>query len=584
MGENRLVTLTGSGGAGKTRLAIQVGLDLCAGFPNGAWFVDLTPLADPALLSGTILAALGVRSGGGDLAEMEMRGSGGERITLNQFLERKTLLLILDNCEHLVEACTRLADELLRLCPGLKLLATSREALSVPGEKTYHVASLSLPEAQQLVNLDALIQSDAVRLFIERAQSADGRFALTEGNATAVVQICRRLDGIPLAIELGAARVKVMSAEQIAGRMDDFFRLLTAGSRTSLPRHQTLRAAIEWSYNLLSEAEKAVFRRLAVFRGGWSLEAAEAVCAGEDFEPFDALDLLGRLVEKSLVIKEEQGGQARYRMLEMIRQYTERQLYASEDEVEEAHNRHLDWFLALAETAAPLLRTAEQIAWLERLELEHDNLRAALGWALEGKHGEEALRLVGALFYFWQIHNHEREGKDWMKRTLDLAEADLALRQLSLWARAVAGNEELTLGFGNDTTSLRSSLEDALEIFRRENDLSGEGQALRLLALTLLPYLPEFTGVYLVEEPENGIHPRAIETMFQSLSSVYGAQILLATHSPVILSIVKADDVLCFAKTEDGATDIVVGSKHPALREWRGETNLGVLFAAGVLG
>ncbi len=362
MGENRLVTLTGSGGAGKTRLAIQVGLDLCAGFPNGAWFVDLTPLADPALLSGKILAALGVRSGGGDLAEMEMRGSGGERITLNQFLERKTLLLILDNCEHLVEACARLADELLRLCPGLKLLATSREALGVPGEKTYHVASLSLPEAQQLVNLDALIQSDAVRLFVERAQSADERFALTDGNAAAVAQICRRLDGIPLAIELAAARVKVMSAEQIAGRMDDLFRLLTAGSRTALPRHQTLRATIEWSYNLLSEAEKAVFRRLAVFRGGWSLEAAEAVCAGEDFEPFDALDLLGRLVEKSLVIKEEQGGQARYRMLEMIRQYTERQLYASEDEVEEAHNRHLDWFLALAETAAPRLRTGEQIA------------------------------------------------------------------------------------------------------------------------------------------------------------------------------------------------------------------------------
>jgi predicted ATPase/DNA-binding SARP family transcriptional activator len=476
-----LVTLTGPGGVGKTRLAFQVGMGLISAFPNGVWYTDLTPLTDPTLISGAVLTALGMRTLRGEGIRPGQRATTEELATLVQFLERKTVLLILDNCEHMVDACAQFAQELLPACPGLNILATSREVLGVTGEKAFPVPSLGLPEGSSL-ELDILYRSDAVKLFIERAQTVDSRFKLTVQNAESVVKICRRLDGIPLALELVAVRLRVMNVAQIARRMDDIFRLLGTGSRTTLPRHQTLRAMIEWSYNLLLEPEKAVFRRLAVFSGGWSIGAAEAVCTGAGVESADILDLLSRLAEKSLFVTDEHGGDTRFHMLETIRQYAEYQLYAVEGEVENARNQHRDWFLAFAETAAPSLRTSDQIAWIEHLELEHDNLRAAFRWSLERKDGEAALRLVEALVYFWMIHNHGPEGQGWIKRSLDLADSDPSLQQSRLWARGVIGFIEL-FDYWKEYPKMRTKMEEALLIFRREHDLIGEGQTLRWLGM-----------------------------------------------------------------------------------------------------
>ena len=324
LGTAHLLTLTGPGGTGKTRLSLQVAAEELSSFPDGVWFIELAPLADPSLAVQIIASAL------------ELREQFGRPLVdvITDYLRGKISLLLLDNCEHLVETCAKLAHDLLHACPRLKIMASSREALGVAGETAYRVPSLSLPDAQNLT------QCESVQLFIERATAAQSRFALTESNARAVAQICQRLDGIPLALELAAARVKVLSVEQIAARLDDRFRLLTGGSRTALPRQQTLRALIDWSYSLLSEQERMLFRRLAVFIGGWTLEAAEAVCASDGIESDEVLDLLTRLVDKSLVSMEEQAGEARYRRLETIRQYS-REKFLEADDVEAVRDRHL---------------------------------------------------------------------------------------------------------------------------------------------------------------------------------------------------------------------------------------------------
>jgi predicted ATPase/Tfp pilus assembly protein PilF len=464
---NRLVTLTGPGGAGKTRMAIQIGTHLLEQHPDGVWLVELDSLTDPDLVPQTTATALGVRE----------EPDRPLTTTLSDYIKQRHLLLILDNCEHVVTACAHLAQALLRASPHLRILATSREALRVPGETPYSVPSLSLPPAAlptrspipsapnvELGTPDAehpMMQYEAIRLFVERAATAKPGFAVTDQNAPAVAQVCRRLDGIPLALELAAARVRVLSVEQVAQRLDDRFRLLTGGSRTLLPRQQTLRALIDWSYDLLSEPERALLRRLSVFAGGFTLNAAEAVCAGGDVEEFEILDLVTQLTDKSLVVIEEQEGEARYRLLESIREYGDEQLQQA-GEGPQVRGQHRDWFLAVAEQAEPELQGPDQAEWLDRLEVEHDNLRAALATAVESGQGEIGLRLGAALWRFWTVRGHLAEGRDQLARLLALpgaqARTDDRARVLNR-AGALADDQ-------GDVAAARSLFEESLAIGR----------------------------------------------------------------------------------------------------------------------
>jgi predicted ATPase/class 3 adenylate cyclase len=423
-----LLTLTGAGGCGKTRLALQVAVELLEAYSDGVWLVELAVLTDPTLVAQTIATAL------------ELREEANRPLvqTLTDYLKPKTLLLILDNCEHLVETCAQLADTLLRSCPRIKLLVTSREALNIAGETTYRIPSLVQPDPKALPIagkelVSVLAEYDAVRLFVERARAHRSDFALHRQNGPAVAEVCSRLDGIPLAIELAAARVKVLTAEQIAARLDDRFKLLTGGNRTALPRQQTLRALIDWSYDLLSEQEQVLLRRLSVFTGGWTLESAEQVCAGKDIEAWQVLDALTALVDKSLVIFEERAeGAGRYRLLETIRQYSLERLSDTEEETL-LRNRHRDFFLALAERAEPQLIGPEEGTWLARLEAEHENLRVVLERCRTVEDSAEAgLRLAAALWRFWDVRGYFSEGRREMEDFLGrCGEAPASLRARS---------------------------------------------------------------------------------------------------------------------------------------------------------
>jgi predicted ATPase/class 3 adenylate cyclase len=404
----RLVTLTGSGGCGKTRLALHVAADLAEHYADGVWFVHLASLSEETLVPKAVAAAL-------DIPEQP-----GRPLTepVADYLRRRTLLIVLDNCEHLLRACSHLVDTLLRTSPNLFVLATTREVLGIDGELIYRVPSLSNPDLNRLPPPDALTQYEAVRLFVERAALRQPGFALTSTTAPAVVAICTRLDGIPLAIELAAARLGSVPLDVIAARLDDRFRLLVGGNRTGLPRHQTLRAAMAWSYDLLSEPEQTVLRRLAVFAGGFSVEAAEAVCAGDGIDPGDVLELLTRLVEKSLVLFEEREGGARYGLLETVRQYGQEKL-AETGDTTALRRRHRDFFLALAERGELGLRSSAQDAWLARFETEHDNFRAALEWSSTDEGGAEpGLRLAGGMTDFWHMRGYWSEGREWLERAL----------------------------------------------------------------------------------------------------------------------------------------------------------------------
>jgi non-specific serine/threonine protein kinase len=322
----------------------------------------------------------------------------------------------------LILGCAQLADRLLSTCSSLKILTTSREGLGLTGEQIWHVPRLSLPDSMQALPLDLLTRYEGIRLFLERASAVRSDFQLTEHNAVFVAQICQRLDGIPLAIELAAARVRVLSVEQIAARLEDRFDLLTGGSRTALPRHQTLRAAIDWSYDLLPAKEQVLFQRLAVFGGGCTLEAAQSVCAGDGIRPEEALDLLTRLVDKSLMTMDEPQGTARFQMLETIREYALKKLLDS-PEAMQARNRHLEFFMILAEGIEPGLHGADQALLLKQLDREHDNLRAALEWSLDGGDLEMGMRLAGALWMFWDIYGYHFEGRAWLDRILPKTQA-----------------------------------------------------------------------------------------------------------------------------------------------------------------
>ncbi len=460
----RLLTLTGVGGAGKTRLALQIAADVLEEYPDGAWLVELAPLADPVLLPGVMATALKVR----DQPDRPILN------VLTEYLEQKRLLLLLDNCEHLISASARLADELLHVCPNLKIMATSREALGVIGETAYIVPSLSVPETAA-VALDALAEFDAVRLFVERAAAVLPSFRLEPQNASAVAAICRHLDGMPLAIELAAARMNALSAEDIAQRLHDRFTLLTGGSRTTIPRHRTLRAALDWSFDLLTDPERMLLRRLAVFAGGFTLEAAEAVCAGDEVEPRSTVDILAHLVEKSLVVFHAH--ERRYGLLETIRQYSEERLIAS-GYAAWMREQHGAYYLHLAEQAEPLLRGREQRAWLERLEGEHNNLRAALEWSKTAEDGSERLlRLAAALWRFWHVHGYWREGRQWLEEALAKAPgAPLPIRTKALFGAGVLAIWQQDYGPAS------RFLEESLAVARMRGDDRAAADALRALS------------------------------------------------------------------------------------------------------
>ena len=409
LSKSRLVTLTGSGGVGKTRLAIQVVADILDRFPDGVWFLDLAPLSDPALVPNTLANMLGLREAG-DISLIDL--------LINYFRSRDALI-ISDNCEHLIESCAELVNLLLTSCEGLSVLATSREVLRVSGEIPYRVPSLELPVPDTKSTTDILKHVESIRLFGERARVVYPEFAIDSQNALVVAQICQRLDGIPLAIELAAARANMLTVEQISKRLDDRFSLLTGGLRSALPRHQTLRATIDWSYNLLSEEERLLFRRLAFFVGGWTLEAAEIVCGGNGIESNFVLDLLSQLVKKSLVVVKEVNGEARYRRLETIRQYAREKLLET-DEAVPMRDKHLDYFIQLAEQGFEELQGANDLVWIENLEMEHDNLRAALSWSLESPDidPQKALQLSGALQDFWDTCGYTNEGYQWTSKAL----------------------------------------------------------------------------------------------------------------------------------------------------------------------
>ena len=459
----RLLTLTGPGGAGKTRLALQVAAEVIADYPDGVWLVELASLTDPDLLPQAVAATLGLRED----SDRTLRE------TLADSLRAKSLLLIWDNCEHLVNACAHLAETLLRGCPGLRLLATSREALDIGGESVLPLSSLSLPTAGDPE------ACESVRLFVDRATAVLPTFRFSAGNAKAVAEVCVRLDGIPLALELAAARVGVLTPAQIADRLDDRFRLLSGGSRTALPRQQTLRALIDWSYDLLDPAEKTLLARLSVFSGGWPLDAAEAVCAEGAVEEWEVLDLLARLVAKSLIVAEPPSeGQVRYHLLDSLHSYAADRL-AETDEADALAARHGAWFLALAEEARPNLSGPEQVAWLRRLERDHDNFRAALR-RFQSADPSAGLRLSRALSVFWRIRGYLSEGCGWLELFLQAApnapDTD----------RANAYNAFGTLNWAcGDFATARDAYEQCLTIKHRLADQEGIATALNNIALVL---------------------------------------------------------------------------------------------------
>jgi predicted ATPase/DNA-binding CsgD family transcriptional regulator len=509
--ESRLVTLTGAGGCGKTRLALEVAAGLVDLFPDGVWLVELASLVDPALLTETVAAPLGVQQlTGRTLLE-----------ALIAWLEPRHLLVVLDNCEHLVDACARLVDRVLSACDRVRVLATSREPLRVDGEITWRVPSLAVPELMAFADPDQLTRSPAVRLLVERARTVQRTFQVTHDNGSAVAQICARLDGMPLALELAAAWARALSVKEIAERLEHSFGLLTGGSRSAPARHQTLRATLDWSHTLLSPAEQVVFRRLSVFAGGFSVAAAEAVCADEVIARVDVLDLLTALVDKSLALFDDHASETRYRLLEPVRQYALEHLSVAA-ECAVVAGRHAAYYLGLAEQAAVALwaphttgpfGTNAQIQWQSRLEQEHDNLRVALAWAEQHDGADSLARWCAALWGFWFLRAHLDECRYWVERTLGrgdglppeqrarlLGQIGTLAKQRREYASAIAPFDEalrlfrsvgdewntgailsmlgMTLGYLGDLSGARERLDECVAVYRQLSDPWGVGFAL----------------------------------------------------------------------------------------------------------
>ena len=473
LSQTRLLTLTGSGGTGKTRLSLQAASEVLPLFPDGVWLIELAPLADPSLVPQTVAAVVGVR--------------GGERPVLETLIESlrdKTILLILDNCEHLIDACASLAEALLGTCPNLRILASSREAMGIPGESNFRVPPLTLPDQHQPAITETHHEFESLRLFVERATAVLPDFAFTDQNAPVIAEVCTRLDGIPLAIELAAARVSVLRVEQIAARLSDRFQLLTSGSRTALPHSQTLKTAMDWSYDLLQDDEQTLLMRLSVFAGGWSLEGAEAICGWNSLEESRILDVLTRLVNKSLVVAERHADMdARYHLLETIREYAWEKLVET-GTMQQARDRHLAYFVRLAEEAEPELLRSNQLMWLRRLDTEFDNIRVALAWSDENSSSDQAehyaemgLRLGSAIWRFALRYGYAGE---LASRLSGLLAQPGASSHTSARARALSAVSTLCVWHA-ELVRAGVLADECLHIYQELGDLQGVAYGLYLL-------------------------------------------------------------------------------------------------------
>jgi predicted ATPase/class 3 adenylate cyclase len=477
LGVRRLVTLTGAGGCGKSRLALQVVTELLDAFEDGVWLVELAPVADPKLVTATVCSALGVREEPGHQLKDTLIGS----------VSGRRLLLVLDNCEHLLQACADLTDLMLRSCPHLNVLTTSREPLGIEGEQLYRVPSLSLPDADDAFDLEDAVGFDAVHLFVDRANAQVPTFPFDDATLNAVVSLCRKLDGMPLAIELAAARVSSLSVAEIETRLDDRFRLLTKGRRTALPRHQTLRALIDWSYDALTSEEQDVLRRLSVFAGGWDLDACQIVCSLDSLAETEVVDVLGSLVSKSLVQAEPATEGLRYGLLETIRQYgAEKLAEVGSDEPVSTRSAHAGLFLDFAESAAAQLRGPDQIFWFDRLEEEYENIRAAFSHLSEQSRNSDVLRMAGALKEYWVRRGYFDEGFQILDHAL--AKSDIEDTHVLAVALIAAGR------LGNHMRRgplSHAQLLEALELSHQMEDVS-----LTSTALIELTYSSEHQGDY----------------------------------------------------------------------------------------
>ncbi len=542
----RLLTLTGPPGIGKSRLALHLAVEAAATFPDGLWLVDFAALSDPRLVTQQVAATLAVHEEvvlGEALgaADPDPRRSTHEPLVqpllhaLISYLAPKQALLVLDNCEHLLAACAQLVEALLSACPHLYLLVTSRQGLGSPSESVLRLPPLELPpEAPE--QAETTVPSAALRLFVDRTHAVQPSFALTPQTAATVAQICRRLDGIPLAIELAAASVPGVQLDGLAAQLDGHFGLLIGRAGAGRPRHQTLEATFDWSYDLLPVEERIVLRRLAVLGGRWTVETATAICAGEGLEQAAVHAGLTQVVNKSLVVEDTAGGESTYHWLATIRQYAEEKLRAA-GELIWARDRHLAFFLALAEEAQPHLQGATQAAWLARLEKEQENLRPALEWALAEEDAPAALRLSGALWRFWYAHSHLSEGRRWLEAALNAGEAPAAIRAQALigagvlaymqgaTARAVARLEESLIlsREGADRVVIADTLNSLAAVVQAMGDYARAGTLLEE-SLTLKRALGDEWGTaaslgnlgLLVRE--QGDYPRACTLLQESLA------------------------------------------------------------------
>jgi predicted ATPase/DNA-binding CsgD family transcriptional regulator len=459
----RLLTLTGTGGIGKTRLAVQVATELLHDFSDGVCFVSLAQVRDPEFVLPTIVQSLGLK---------EIRGQSLQE-QLCASLHEQHLLLVLDNYEQVVVTAPLLAD-MVANCPHLKILVTSRTHLHVRGEQEYSVVPLAIPNLGRLDFHEIPTPYASMALFLERAQAVRPEFQVTPENAHAIAEICVRLDGLPLALELAATWVKVLAVKQIAVQLSNASRLLKGLDRTALPRQQTLQATIEWSYRLLSEQERTLFCRLCAFAGGCTLEAAEVICAGDGIEEQQVLELLSHLIDQSLVHLQEQSGDARYRLLEVIRQFGQAELEAKGEAII-LNRRHRDWYLGLAEQAEQELIGKHQGAWLDRLEAEHDNLRAALRWSLEQHEGEAVARIGVAIWSFWLLRGYLSEGRKFLELTLTQLPDPTALRAKILRITAIIAAHQ------GDSARAKSLVEESLNVWRTLGDKRGIASTLSIL-------------------------------------------------------------------------------------------------------
>jgi non-specific serine/threonine protein kinase len=508
----RLFTLTGAGGSGKTRLAAQVATQIRDAFRNGVRWVDLSSLADPSLLPHVVAARCGVAD----------QGSPVVLDALVSALRHQHLLLVLDNCEHLLPASANLVEMLLVACPHLHILATSREALALPGEVIWLVPPLRVPASDTLTSVEDALAHEAVELFVARATAVLPTFRLTAENAASIIHICRRVEGLPLALELAVARLRMLSLTELAERLDDACRLLTHGSRTAPPRQQTLRATLDWSHQLLSDTERAIFCRLAVFAGSFSLAAAEMVCAGEGVAEADVLDALAHLVEKSLVTVQDRQDETRYRLLEPLRQYAWGRLFET-GTAPQVEQRHRDWYATVAAQAGTELSGPEQGRWLDRLALEHDNLRAALSWSLAHGDAVGAGQMAADIWQFWLLRGHLHEGRRWLAQILAAVPEPTSLRADLLWSAGILARP--------DAVQARQHFTDSLALWRTLGDHEGTARA-----LSSLGFLAQ----------AHGDHGQAVTYLEQSLSLVRTSSdtpVLARVLTGLALSLLDAGDV-----------------------------------------